>query len=197
MNYRKCETTSIRTVLDFNVVAVHGKLFFSTVLICMGLLNLAYAEGSSAKPPLRNEIIEHGPFIQIPGPPTLISPGDKSDWDGAVVEAGAVIKAENTYYFYYHGAPGDREKWPRSGYRIGVASAPHPLGPWKKHESNPIIDLGPEGSWKGLHVACPAVLKEEGDKYYMWFGGMKDDTGEFGRWDIALATASHPLGPWK
>ena len=198
MIYQECEATSRREVLSFEVVMGWTKrLLISTVLCAVSAWNLSYAEGSGAKPPPRNEIIEHGPFIQIPGPNPLISPGDSSAWDGAVVEAGNVFKDEQTYYFYYHGTPRDKNKWPRGGYRIGVASAPHPLGPWKKHDANPIIDLGPVGSWKGLHVACPAVLKEEGDKYYMWFGGMKEDTGEFGRWDIALATASHPLGPWK
>ena len=194
---KKWEAVSKGRVWSFEVVMGWAKrLLISTVLCCAGLSNLAYAGESGVKPPPRNEIIEHGPFIQIPGPNPLISPGESSDWDGAVVEAGNVFKDENTYYFYYHGTSRDRNKWPRGGYRIGVASAPHPLGPWKKHDANPIIDLGPEASWKGLHVACPAVLKEEGDKYYMWFGGMKEDTGEFGRWDIALATASNPLGPW-
>ncbi len=157
----------------------------------------AYAQDRKLLPQSRNELIEHGPFIQIPGPNPLVRPGGASDWDGAVVEAANIFKDGETYYFYYHGAPKDKEKWPRDGYRIGVASAPHPLGPWTKHDANPIIDLGPVGSWKGLHVACAAVIKEKGDKYYMWYGGMKEDTGEFGRWDIGLATASHPLGPWK
>ncbi|MFC1738876.1 hypothetical protein ACFL1G_07510 [Planctomycetota bacterium] len=188
---------SERRLLSFQLALKMTKLLLILVLLCcVGLPDLAYAQQRHAGYRLRNEIIEHGPFIQIPGPNPLISPGESSDWDGAVVEAGNVIKDENTYYFYYHGATRDRNKWPRGGYRIGVASAPHPLGPWKKHDANPIIDLGPEGSWKGLHVACPAVIKEEGNKYYMWFGGMKDDSGEFGRWDIALATASNPLGPW-
>ena len=138
----------------------------------------------------RNEIIEHGQFIQIPGPNPLISPGQEGDWDGAGLEAGEVLKDRDTYYFYYHAYSGG-EEWLGGGCRIGVASAPHPLGPWEKHDANPLIDLGPEGSWKSKHVACPAVLKEEGDKYYMWFGGMN------GRWDVGLATASEPLGPWK
>ena len=195
---QKCETVSKARGLSFEVAPARAKwLLIWTVLCAVGAWNLSYAEGSGTKPPPRNEIIEHGPFIQIPGPNPLIGPGDSSAWDGAVVEAGNVFKDEQTYYFYYHGTPRDKNKWPRGGYRIGVASAPHPLGPWKKHDANPIIDLGPVGSWKGLHVACPAVIREEGDKYYMWFGGMKEDTGEFGRWDIALATASHPLGPWK
>ena len=174
-----------------------GSLLIVAVLCWTGVYTTAHAEDGAMNPPPRNDLIEHGPFLQIPGPNPLITPGDESAWDGAVVEAGNIFKDENTYYFYYHGASRNREKWPRGGYRIGVASAPHPLGPWTKHDANPIIDLGSEGSYKGLHVACAAVLKEEGDKYYLWFGGMKEDTGEFGRWDIGLATASHPLGPWK
>jgi len=154
------------------------------------------AQHVSEKLPPRNEIIKNAPFIQIPGPNPLIIPGGEGAWDGAVVEAGHVFKDEHTYYFYFHGAPGDHDQWPRDGYRIGVASALHPLGPWTKYDGNPVIDQGPEGSWRGLHVACPAVIKEEGDKYYMWFGGMREDTGESGVWDIGLATASHPLGPW-
>ena len=179
-------------------VKIASRIFLIfTILFATGIMDIISAQNATEKPLLRNEIIEHGPFIQIPGPNPLLSPGDKGEWDGAVLEAGNVIKDEDTYYFYFHAAPGDNDNWPRGGYRIGVASAPHPLGPWKKHDANPIIDLGPEGSWKGLHVACAAVIKEEGDKYYMWFGGMKEDGGEFGRWDIALATASHPLGPWN
>ena len=170
-------------------------LFVSFAFCCLGISYLCLADDSSSQP--RNIFAEKGQFIQIPGPNPLLGPGDQSAWDGAVVEAGNVFKDGDKYYFYYHGTPRDKNKWPRGGYRIGVASSPHPLGPWKKHDANPIIDLGPKGSFKGLHVACPAVIKEEGDKYYMWFGGMKEDTGEFGRWDIALATASDPLGPWK
>ncbi len=157
------------------------------------------ADEHSSRPAPRNDFIEHGPLIQIPGPNPLMSPGGENDWDGAVVELGEIFKDETTYYMYYHAAAKGQgqSEWSGGHYRLGVASAPHPLGPWKKHDANPIIDLGSEGSYKALHVACPAVLREGADKYYMWFGGMKEDTGEFGRWDIGLATASHPLGPWK
>lgn len=172
-------------------------LLLSILLLCEGLIQSVCSQNIIDKPHVKNEIIEHGPFVLLPSVNPIIFPGNKGDWDGAAVEAGNVIKDGENYYFYFHGAPGDNDNWPRDGYRIGVASAPHPLGPWKKHDANPIIDLGQEGSWTGLHVACPAVIKEEGDKYYMWFGGMKEDSGEFGRWDIGLATASHPLGPWK
>ena len=127
-------------------------------------------------------------FIQIPGPNPILVPGDESAWDGNVIEACNALKDGNTYYLYYHGTPKDEKKWPRTGYRIGVATAPHPLGPWTKYEGNPIIDLGPEGSWEDRWVACAAVLKEEGDKYYMWYSGNTL---------VGLAYASNPLGPWE
>ena len=128
-------------------------------------------------------------FIQIPGPnPILVGSGEGA-WDEHNLESCNVFKDGETYYLYYHAQPRDSSRWPHLGYRLGVASAPHPLGPWTKYEKNPIIDSGPEGSWDNRSVACAAVLKEEADKYYMWYyssGG-----------NIGLAYASSPLGPWE
>jgi len=134
-------------------------------------------------------------LIQIPGPNPIITTGDKDTWDEHVIECCNVFKDENTYYLYYHGIPKNKDIWSRLTYRIGVATSSHPVGPWKKYEKNPIIDLGPEGSWEDRHVACAAVLKEKADKYYMWYSGTKEGQGS--RWDVGLATASSPLGPWK
>jgi len=132
-------------------------------------------------------------FIQIPGPnPILRHAGDPALWDGVIIEACNVLKDGETYYLYYHGAPGNKEKWPRIGYRIGVATAPHPMGPWTKFEGNPILDLGAEDSWECEHVACAAVLKEKDGIFYMWYSGRGK-----GPWSIGLATAESPLGPWK
>ena len=66
---KKWEAVSKGRVRSFEVVMGWAKwLLISTVLCCAGLSNLAYAEDSRAKPPPRNKIIEHGPFIQIPDP---------------------------------------------------------------------------------------------------------------------------------
>jgi len=127
-------------------------------------------------------------LIQIPGPNPIITTGDKDTWDEHVIECCNVFKDENTYYLYYHGIPKNKDIWSRLTYRIGVATSSHPVGPWKKYEKNPIIDLGPEGSWEEGYVACAAVLKEKADKYYMWYSG---------NGHVGLATASSPLGPWK
>ena len=137
-----------------------------------------------------------GRFVQIPGPNPILTEGGESDWDGAIVEAGNILKDEHTYYFYYHGTSKDKKNWPRGGYRTGVATADHPLGPYTKHKGNPLLDLGPEGSWDSRHAACPTVVKEGKDKWYMWYCGHGED-GEKHPWSIGLATADNPLGPWK
>jgi len=98
-------------------------------------------------------------FIQIPGPNPIIVWNGEGTWDECHIECCNVFKDGETYYLYYHARPLDSSRWPHLGYRIGVATAPHPLGPWTKYENNPIIDSGLEGSWDSGPVACAAVLK--------------------------------------
>ena len=92
------------------------------------------------------------------------------------------------YYFYYH-ATGSGH-----GYRLGVAHANHPLGPFERHGEKPVLDLGAPGSWDDHHVACAYVMRDTDGRYLMWYSGMKE--GRTGRWSIGLATAENPLGPW-
>ena len=128
-------------------------------------------------------------FIHLPGPNPLLTPGPLGSWDDGVIESCDVIKDHNTYYWYYHGTSSV------TGYQIGVATAPHPLGPWTKYEGNPVLRVGPEGSWEDCHVACAFILKEGVDRYLMWYSGRAARAGA--KWSIGLATASSPLGPWE
>jgi hypothetical protein len=129
-------------------------------------------------------------LIQIPGPNPILGRGGPGAWDECLIEACDVFKDGDTYYLYYHGRPQDPRRWPRQGYRLGVATAKHPLGPWTRYAGNPILDLGAEGGWEGTHVACAFVHKEHADRYYMWYSAYG------GKWGIGLATAPTPLGPW-
>ena len=78
-------------------------------------------------------------FIQVPGPNPIVSRGEAGEWDESCIEAADIIKDYDTYYLYYHGWAEDEQKWPRPAYRLGVATAKHPLGPWTKHPGNPIM----------------------------------------------------------
>ena len=159
------------------------------------LLGNCYGQDSTPKPAQRNDLLEKGKFIHVPGPNPILQPGPDG-WDGSMIETAGIFKDFGTYYLYYHAMGGG------TGYQVGVATSKHPLGPFKKHEGNPILKLGAEGSWEDMHVACAIIIKEGLDKYYMWYCGKsnheKDPEGAFGGlWHIGLATAGHPLGPWK
>jgi len=145
------------------------------------------AIGTAAETPLTR-------FIHIPGPNPILRPDDEKAWDGGVIESCDVFKDGTTYFLFYHGTPANEKRWPRKGYRTGVATAVAPLGPWQKHKGNPILDLGPKGSWEDCHVACATILKEEEKRYYLWYSGCAQ--GQHPKWSVGLATASSPLGPW-
>ncbi len=135
--------------------------------------------------------VEQMRFVQIPGPNPIITPGSAGAWDDGVVEAADAFEHLGKYYFYYH-ATGQGK-----GYRLGVASADHPLGPFTKHGDAPILDLGPEGSWEDQHVACAMVMRDDHEHrnvFYMWYSAIGDEKKT--DWSIGLATADHPLGPW-
>jgi hypothetical protein len=130
-------------------------------------------------------------FIQIPGPNPIIVPGDEGEWDDHLLEACDIFKDGETYYFYYHAT----SKNGRS-YEVGVATAPHPMGPWTKPAENPVLTLGAGGAWDDYAVACALIHKEGLDTYYMYYSGKSKSTGP-GDWSVGLAKAPHPLGPWK
>ncbi|NQT26255.1 hypothetical protein HQ585_12935 [candidate division KSB1 bacterium] len=152
----------------------------------------------------KKNIFAERPLIHVLGPSPALSPNaDDSAVDSQMMESSDVFKDLDTYYWYYHARSKDQERWPNS-YRLCVATAPSPLGPWKRYaEGNPILDTGKEDEWDHGLTACACILKEDSyetvpgtETYYMWyfaFGG-KDFPG-FGA--IGLATADNPLGPWK
>jgi hypothetical protein len=149
-----------------------------------------HAADAPADPGRHNDLLRAARFIQIPGPNPILVPGDEGAWDGGVIEAADALKDLGTYYFYYHGTGSGK------GYRLGVATASHPLGPFRKHGDNPVLDLGSKGSWDDRHVACAMILKEGIDRYLMWYSGHGASPKHRG-WSIGLATARSPVGPWK
>ena len=164
----------------------YAKAFVIVVALSCG--NLCMAESTQ-----RNNLLEKGEFIQVPGPNPILMTG--GGWEHFVIETAGIFKDFGTYYLYYHASG--------PGYQVGVATSKHPLGPFKKYEGNPILEIGAKGSWEDTHVAHAIIIKEGLDKYYMWYCGQgtagkklrPDSTDNI--WGIGLATATHPLGPWK
>jgi hypothetical protein len=153
-------------------------------------VGLAIGEGEPAAPLDRHGLLVPGRFAHIPGPNPIILPGAAGAWDDGVIEAADALRDGPTYYFYYHGTGQGK------GYRLGVATASAPLGPFRKHGDRPILDLGPPGSWDDRGVACAMVVPDGPGRYWMWYSGIGASPAH-AKWSIGLATAPHPLGPWQ
>ena len=78
---------------------------------------------------------------------------------------------------------------PTSPSRLGEAV---PSVTWVKHAGNPVLDVGPAGSWDHAAVGLPSLLAA-GGSYLMWYTGAITATSSL---RIGLATSSDGLG-WK
>lgn len=71
---------------------------------------------------------------------------DAGKWD-PIMEGPTVIKLDGTYYLFY-----SANHFLNPDYAMGYATAGSPLGPWTKHEGNPVIHrskVGENGSGHG------------------------------------------------
>jgi beta-xylosidase len=59
----------------------------------------------------------------------------KSDWP--VNEAPSVVKHRGIYHLFY-----TANDFRNPDYAVGMATAPHPLGPWTKYAGNPVLATG-------------------------------------------------------
>ncbi len=91
-------------------------------------------------------------FISVPGVEPILRP-TMPGGGGSYIEMGDILKDFDDYYLYFHG----NNLGGIGGYSIGVAHAKSRLGPWKFHESNPILHA--EQPWEGGSVAGPEVTK--------------------------------------
>jgi hypothetical protein len=128
-------------------------------------------------------------FIHIPGPNPILRPGPAGSWDSGVLEACDILHDDGVYYLYYHATS------PTSGYQVGVVTAPHPLGPFTRPADQPVLPVGPEGSWDSGCTACAALLKEGPDRYLMFYSAKAQSAGP--GYSVGLAYAESPLGPWR
>ncbi|NQU23365.1 MAG: hypothetical protein HQ567_18955 [Candidatus Nealsonbacteria bacterium] len=162
-----------------------------TLLACSILAATLLLTGrSTVAAEKHNALLASGRFLHIPGPNPILVPGKEGAWDDGVIEAADALEDRGSYYLFYHGTGSGK------GYQLGVATAAHPLGPFRKHGNKPVLEIGPKGSWDDRHVACAMILKEGVDQYTMWYSG-HGSSKEHPGWSVGLATASHPLGPWK
>jgi len=112
------------------------------------------------------------------GNPVLV--GDEGTWEDGEVSGPSVIK-ENGIYKMWYGAKG-----------IGYATSTDGIH-WTKYEENPVLKVGPSGSWDAGEIGYPSVIKE-GQIYKMWYEAEGEEGGEFGSIEEQIGYATSTDG---
>lgn len=110
----------------------------------------------------------------------VLNVGPPGSWDDAGIFSCSVHFDGTTYEMWYAGSDGSR-------YRIGYATSANGIS-WTKADSvNPVLDVGPAGTWDSADIRYPWVLFE-GTAYQMWYGGRRGSI-----WRIGHATSPDGL----
>lgn len=87
-----------------------------------------------------------------------------SSWDSQVVADPSIIHVGNYWYMLYTGSSYD-QVW-----RLGVAYATSPSGPWKRLYNYPILDKGSAGAWDNDRILRGSIHFFN-NKFYMPYAG--------------------------
>ena len=89
----------------------------------------------------------------------VIDVGPSESWEDEHIALPSVLFDGDVYKMWYTGHDGTYK-------RIGYAISPDGIN-WSKHEGNPVLDLGTEGTWDDYYISGPCVLFD-GQEYRMW-----------------------------
>ncbi len=105
----------------------------------------------------------------------VLDVGPAGSWEDYCVFFPTVLIVGSTFHMWYTGDDGTH-------YRFGHATSPDGLT-WTKDTLNPVLDLGPAGSWDNASILAPFV-RFDGAIYHMWYSGVD---GIY--WRIGYATS--------
>lgn len=129
-----------------------------------------------------------GPFVKYEGNP-LLKVGPEGGWKDEHIACAFVLKEATDRYYMWFSTKSSKLNADRrqhhSVFSVGLATADNPLGPWKEHEGNPIME----------NFGYVGGVVKVGSKYFLYtehpIGSSGDDYGP-----MSVATADHPEGPW-
>lgn len=108
----------------------------------------------------------------------ILELGAPGSWDSNLNAQHSVLFDGTTFHMWFEGSDGT--------FRIGYATSSNGTS-WTKHPSNPVMDVGPAGSWDDDEVSQPSVIFD-GELYHMWFTG-----GDGENLAIGYATAPNDM----
>ncbi len=88
---------------------------------------------------------------------------DVGEWEKDCIYQPWLVEYEGSYYDFYNAANGSLEQ-------TGIARSSNLLD-WKRHKANPVIPVGPKGSYNEVFSSDPKVYRD-GDHWIMLFFGV-------------------------
>jgi hypothetical protein len=132
-----------------------------------------------------------GPYTKFNGNP-LLPLGAAGEWDSLrIQEPHVIVGPDGTWIMAYMAEASTSAKGTTE--RIGIATSPGPFGPWTKAPGNPLIEYGTTGIWDKGGAADPSLFYENGF-YWCLYSGLA--LGGAKPWQLGLAFATNPSGPW-
>lgn|GEM_PF-2816724 len=118
----------------------------------------------------------------------VLSP-DQTSWEKMEVSPNSVLYEGGVYKLWYHGGgyflPGDGTRYGSA--EVGYATSPDGVN-WTRYPGNPVLSLGPVGSFDDHQVAEPRVFNLA-DGYRMYFTGETRDSSNTQYLALGIATS--------
>jgi predicted GH43/DUF377 family glycosyl hydrolase len=106
--------------------------------------------------------------------------GSDGSWDTSLGIAGVVFDG-TTYHMWYGGFGGGLNG------AIGYVTSTNGIT-WTRYSGNPVLQLGPPGSWDASWIVCPCVISDAA-LYKMWYTGVDND----GTYSVGYATSANGI----
>jgi beta-1,4-mannooligosaccharide phosphorylase len=115
-------------------------------------------------------------WAEDPAGAPVIDRGPAGAWDALAVDNPFLFADGDTLHCFYEGQdkPFDQDGHERAGMAVSSDGIR-----WQKADANPILDVGPPGSWDSTVAKLPVVTRKD-DTFYLFYSGRNEITKQIG-----------------
>lgn len=115
-------------------------------------------------------------WAEDPAGKPVIDRGPEGAWDAYAVDNPFLFIEQGTAYCFYEAQD---KPFDQGGHeQVGLAVSRDGIR-WEKWKDNPILDVGPKGSWDSVVAKLPVVIRHNAE-YYLFYSGRDGQTKQIG-----------------